>query len=282
MYDFIGQTLNVLSGGKADLAAEQYRESLAKTRAAIGNAEKQREFLKTHASEGQGFIDAATAKSDDLLRNYNSQANSALGTGYNADIAGLQQGQSRLATLMSSDGRGSLSDNYQPGPDYAYKQQQGEQAIMRGAAAQGGRHGSAALQNLMGFNQNLASQDFNQYANRQIGLAGQMNALDQQRGSMLGQRGNQLAQLYSGLGSNLSNIETGAASAKANIGMGLSGNNIQVGQTLMQQYQNPVQYAGAGAAANAAQNMSAIGQMAGMGAYYLGQPNGNPNPAGVR
>ena len=273
MADPVGAFLNVLSGGQADMSAAQLKAANAAAAQSIKEAENQRQFLKDQSVRGQQFIDGAADSSASILNLYQGQAKDALSSGLAGETDASKLGQSRLEDLMN----GGLG-GYKPGPDYTYKQQQGEQAIMRGASAQGGRHGSAALQRLMGFNQDLASQDFNQYANRQIGLTNQMVGMDQQRGAMMGQQGQQLAQLYNDYGANKSNILTGAASAKANVGMGLAGNNIQVGQSLMQNYANPVQYAGGVAGAQGAMLMNAVQTGVGIGAYYAGKPQQQGQP----
>lgn len=197
---------------------------------ALGQQENEansaRDFLKGQADLGRGYIDESTGQAQGSLLEGQQGAQQALGSAYN-DSSG------RLADLMN----GGLQRGFQTDPGYQFRQQQGEQAINRAASARGGRLGAGTLQDLMGFNQNLASQEFGNYANRQIGLTNELSGMQNQYGS-------NLANLYSGGGSALANLQSGAGTNKANIGVGLAGQNTSLAQSMMGAYAAPTQFAG--------------------------------------
>lgn len=63
----------------------------------------------------------------------------------------------------------NLADFYKD-PGYQFRRDQGEEALMKGAAAVGMRKSSANLKNLMTFNQNLASQEYDSSFKRAFGV----------------------------------------------------------------------------------------------------------------
>lgn len=80
---------------------------------------------------------------------------------------------------------GGLYAGFEQDPGYRFRQQQGEQAINRSAAARGGRMGGATMKALSEFNQGLASQEYGNFAQRQQAAAGlQSGLLQNQAGRM--------------------------------------------------------------------------------------------------
>jgi hypothetical protein len=169
----------------------------------------------------------------------------------------------------------------------------------------------------MDYNSGLASQEYNNYANRAIGMAGQEDARQAQLMSMLAgqqygagqagagygsQYGQGMAQSAFGMGSNLSNLATGQGSALAGLEMAggnnlaqmmygtgqqkganlLAGAGATVGLTnnMMQQYNNPVNYAGTGWSGQAlASGLNTVGQLGMM--YGMSQGGGPPAYTGA-
>lgn len=139
--------------------------------------------------------------------------------------------QNRLSGLLDQ----GLYSDFTQDPGYQFRQQQGEQAIQRAAAAQGGRLGGGTLKELANFNQGLASQEFGNYANRQNALAGLASAEYGQTLANLGAQSGlagQTAGLQAGAGSNLANLamQTGGQAAAAQQGLAQGQSGLSVGQ----------------------------------------------------
>lgn len=100
--------------------------------------------------------------SQDVLRKY-------------ADI--FKQQQDYLNPFFNA-GTGALNNlvnfrqNFQTDPGYEFRLNQGLQSLDRSAAARGGLQSGAALKAAQQYGQNLASNEYNNAFNRQLGLAG--------------------------------------------------------------------------------------------------------------
>jgi len=290
----------VLAGSQQ--GQDQLRQSMGDASGAIQQGFTQgRRDLGQYYNQGQGYLRAG----DDL-------AMRRLAAGQQASQGTLERAaaNSRLAALMD----GGLASGFQTDPGYQFRLQQGEKALQRQAAAAGGRIGTRSMQSLSDFNSGLASQEYGNYANRAIGMAGQedsrqaqlMGLLAQQQygagqlGASYGQNyGTNMAQGAFGMGSNMANMATGQGSALGQLQM-TGGNNLAqmmygTGQQLaanelagtgmgtslvnnmMQQYNNPVGYAGAGwdALGQGATAFANLGGTlaAGYGQYQAGQGN---------
>lgn len=85
---------------------------------------------------------------------------------------------------------------FQNSPDYAFAQQQGIQGLTNQNASRGMLMSGANLKDIMGFSSGLASQNFNNYANRLMGLtqigAGAAGATGQLGAQYSGQMSNSL------------------------------------------------------------------------------------------
>jgi hypothetical protein len=126
----------------------------------------------------------------------------------------------RLAALMGlrpGEGAGSLmrqptAAELEMDPGYAFREQQGMQAINRSAAANAGLQSGAALKAAQRFGQDLASQEYGNAYNRF--MANRANVMGLLQGGVntgfgaaqgKGQLAGQTANLYSGTGANLAN-----------------------------------------------------------------------------
>lgn len=207
---------------------EQLRQSMGQGQDALNQGYAQgRQDLNQYYGQGMGYL----AQGDQL-------AMSRLSAGQQAAQGTLERtaANSRLAALMD----GGLASGFQTDPGYAFRQQQGEQSLQRQASAAGGRLGTRSLQSLMNFNSGLASQEYGNYANRAIGMAGTEDARQASlMGMLAGQQygagqqgagyaqnwGNNSAQSAFGMGSNLSNLATGQGNSLAQLYMN-GGNNL--------------------------------------------------------
>jgi hypothetical protein len=165
-----------------------------------------------------------------------------------AQAAGQLGGTSnRLVDLLDSPG------SFQADPGYQFRLQQGENAIMRSAAARGGRMGGDTLKALMEHGQGLASQEY-QNAFQRAGMADQSDFSKR---------------------SALANLYSQTASGKANMGIGAAAQGANLSGQMMSAYGAMPQYAGGadqgwsnflmGAAGTAA------GGLGGLGMSYLSQ-----------
>lgn len=223
------------------------------------------------------YLGAGAAARQDLASGYDNslgslvnaqgQATGAMGAGYQgarddlSKVAGLRDYAGQAANSINPyditnrhSRMDTLGQDFQADPGYQFRQQQGEQAINRSAAAQGGRLGGATLKALAGYNQNLASQEYGNFANRQMqadqmdlsalmnqagrtdsaalaaqnnqmGLAGLgINATGQMAG-MQNAYGNSLADLYSQSGKQMADMQQQQ-------GQGQAGLDMSIGTTL--------------------------------------------------
>jgi hypothetical protein len=189
------------------------------------------------------------------LQGYGPQAAQAIGA---YDVVGRQP--SNLRDLMGGQlSRDQAYAGFEADPGYQFRLQQGEQAINRAASARGGRYGGETLRALQEHGQNLASQEFGQFAQRRAGLnalqaqgAGQMDAQtmaalqsqagreDQSRLAAQGIQANlagmgygaqgQLAGIESGLGQNLAGLYGQVGGQRATTGGQLGQLGMGIGQ----------------------------------------------------
>jgi hypothetical protein len=179
-----------------------------------------------------------------------------------------QEATNRLAVLMGlRPGVDSGSLMQQPtaaqlemDPGYAFREQQGMQAVNRSAAAQAGLQSGAALKAAQRFGQDLASQEYGNAYNR-----------------FMANRANQIGLLQGG-------TQTGFGAAQ-----GIGNAALQTGTNLAQNYQNLGQAMGQGYANIGANNASAymgptnamtslLGQALQAGGAYAGYKAGLDKP----
>lgn len=156
---------------------------------------------QTFTKEGTGILGAleqGVQESTGKLAETGQAATDVLGAS-RAEAEGLAQ-----KYLGSAEGalRGSLK-NVEMDPGYQFRQQQGEEAIRRAAAASGGRFGGNTAHALIDYNQNLASDEYARAAARQMGI------------------GSQVAGLYGGAGQQLADLAGRQGISGAGIGAGL-------------------------------------------------------------
>lgn len=244
----------------------------------IGGAQGQQETALTQGFGGAaGTVGQYGDYAAQLLDQYGGQAEGAIGS----QLASI--GGGRLAGMLDQGYSGFEAD-----PGYQFRREQGEQAINRSAAARGGRLGGDVLKELANFNSGLASQEFQNYANRQnqlMGLSGQVDAGTAGAYGNLANlytgQGSQLANLSSGIGAQLAGLETGQGTSLANMYSqnaanisnaftGAAGAGTNLAQSMIPQYQAPTQYAGQGAAAlgNTAMNLATLGYMGSQGGDF--------------
>jgi hypothetical protein len=294
---------NALVGQGAQQGQNQLQQAMAAGQGYLQQGFGQgRNDLMAGERTALGRLNAGVAGARSDLLQGQGGIESALQGGLNSAQGTLQgaANNSRLAGLMN----GGLQAGFQTDPGYGFRQQQGEQAINRGAAAAGGRVSTASLKSLANFNSGLAQQGYNDYANRAIGMAGQEDSRQAQLMGNLAQMqygsGGQLAQargtlagnLAQGqmqggmtgagygmnLGSGLSNLATGQGGALANLQM-QGGNNLAQMMYGAGQQQGANLLSGAGATIGLASNM--MGQYnnpvgyAGAGTAAMGQGYAN-------
>ncbi len=154
-----------------------------------------------------------------------------------APTIGLQgMAEGAAAPIDTYDVRGGLADvaaaelspdqilaNIEADPGYQFRQQQGEQAINRAAAARGGRLSGRTMQELMQFNQGLASQEAENVIQRRMALAGQRASLGAQ--GVMGQAASNNAAALQAQSNQmgLAGLGFGAAGQMAGLQAGLAG-----------------------------------------------------------
>lgn len=188
--------------------------------------------LQGYGDIAQGYIGAGQANAlgamadrygnaQSQLSDAYGQAQSGLRSSYGmgfeqmGDLRRLQGYEQGAARGVNTYGRQDamldqgLYSGFQADPGYQFRQQQGEDAINRAAAARGGRLSGRTLQELGEFNSGLASQEFGNYAARQqaaAGIAGQTDA--SRNAAALQAQQNQMAMAQTGYGAqgNLANM----------------------------------------------------------------------------
>lgn len=121
-----------------------------------------------------------------------------------------------LLGLQGVDAQRQAYENYQMSPGQEWLRTQGEQTLLRNAAATGGLGGGNVLKALNEYGIGFASQDFNNYYNRLAGLSGQGAGMVSNLGG--------LRNAYAG---NMLNAYTGQGEAKASGIMGAYNNKMQ-------------------------------------------------------
>lgn len=234
--NFLADPANLSRG---DEAAKEYEKAAKKTlEKQKKEAEAARQFLKDQAAAGQGFINTGATKADHALQNSTQNAKTALAAGYASAGKNIDSGQSRLAALMSND----LAKSYKSDPGYQARVSQGKSALGR-YAEKAGLSGSN-LEALMNSNKGMATQEFQNYQNRQTGLGTQLAGMDSGLADINAKYGTAGAKMDSNLGSQLAQLYTNQGTSKANIGIGASSANNAISQSIMGALNLPVQYAG--------------------------------------
>lgn len=142
------------------------------------------------------------------------------GTGQGIDYlnGGLESGVGAIGGRTDRAGamldqQGGLYGGLQMDPGFAFRQAEGNRALMNRIAAGGDRFGANATRALVDYNQGLASQEYNNAAQRRLSEYGAAQGADAQ--SLQAQ--NILANLYSGAANNAAGMAYGAGQGAANI-----------------------------------------------------------------
>lgn len=206
------------------------------------------------------------------LQAYGAKAASGIGA---YDVTGAQDRTGRML-----DQRGGLYGGFESDPGFRFRQQQGEDAINRSAAARGGRLSGRTLQELGEFNQGLASQEYGNFASRRQAEAGVASGSDAQRAALLQNqagRSDQAALATQANQMGLAGIGYGAQGQLANLasqyGQGRSGMSVAGGQAL-----GNMAYGYGGDKANITER--AGGNLANMFQQSYGQQAGMQNQTG--
>ncbi len=136
---------------------------------------------------------------------YLSGAQQGVDRAINSGVAGasglLMNRQDRAGSML--DQEGGLYGNFQASPGYQFRVEEGEKALRSMQAARGGRFGGAAMKEMERYRQGVASQEFDNFTNRQDRLYGAASQSD----AMGLQASGQLANIYSNAGSQLAGAQ---------------------------------------------------------------------------
>lgn len=197
MLGFLGDLLGLNAGNATKDAAGQ-------NKGVIGDYDKQ----------GNKIIDRGEA----VASNYLDEVTGL----YGGQIKRGQQGTALYDDAMGLNGAGGnarATGAFQTNPGYEFQQQQGIQALDRGAAARGSFQSGGAMADVLGYSQGLADQSYGSWLDR---LGGYENTLNAGNAGMAG-----------GL-NNLANLATGTASQKlglaGEVASGYMGSNNQYAQ----------------------------------------------------
>jgi hypothetical protein len=241
----IGGTANAVIGGNAAMnAAHEQENALLAAQNTINDTTTQNQnYVQGASSAAQSGVAGAVQNGQDLVGNGAQYANSIsqgsldqIKAGYSPytsagstavnELGQLTNGSGVLGSKFSAPTLDDMKNN--PGnAGYQFTLAQGQQAIQRAAAAQGGLYNTGTAKSLAGYTTGAANQFYNTafnqslsafQANQQSALnqANVLNSLSGQGLSAQGQVGN--AQLQTGFqqGQNLTN----AAQVQSSLGMG--------------------------------------------------------------
>ena len=203
----------------------------------FGAAAQQAEALRQAQEKAAAELKAGREQGISALREGQTGALEALpqfykqGIGYQQPYMDVGGGAvNRLGALYGQGGEYTQMPTFeqlQMDPGYAFRFQQGQQAMMNAARAGGSAASGAALKAAARFGAGEASQEYNNaytrfMANRLAatqglqGLAGLGANAAQTSTGLAGQTGANLANVYTGTGANIANTATGTAANLAN------------------------------------------------------------------
>lgn len=149
-----------------------------------------------------------------------------------------QQALGQQAALSGAQGQEAFNQAYTDSPYMRFLQEQGEQGVIRNAAAMGGLGGGNVQKELSRFNQGLAGQGLQQQIQNLGALSGQGLSAAGGAGQLAGQGGQVTSGITSQAGRDLANIATTTGQQAANYGFqtgqALAGNRMNVGNQLAQ------------------------------------------------
>ncbi len=299
---------DLLDFGGSEAAEAQSAAAAAALKAQKEQALNAQKFMYGQLGEAHDYVDQGTDQASGALGSMYGQALGVQGEALGGQLGAYgQANQVSQNTLYSNNKEarkdlqatpnrmgdlygGGLAAGFETDPGYQFRLSEGNKNIMQSAAARGGRMGGDTLKALQSYGQDLASQEYGNYANRQIGMAQGADQNDMSRNSQLagmqsaygaqsagmasnygsqvgnayGQYGQGMAGTYGQLGSQLGNLYSQAGNNQANISMGASGQNMGLAQGMMSAYAAPTQYAGGAQSAQGQGLMNAaqLGMMA--------------------
>lgn len=109
-----------------------------------------------------------------------------------------------ISRLFGLNGQPADMSAFTASPGYQFRLQQGQDAIGRSAAAQGGLFSGAAGKALNDYAQNTASQEFDNYLNRLFGMSGSGQQAATNLGGWRMGNGNNMANIQTQIGDNQS------------------------------------------------------------------------------
>ncbi len=191
-------------GSKKDGITGLYNDLTGKTAADEEKARirKAHNLQKGVTKEGLAANNAAVDSAQGDIRAGTDRAGQYLGAGYDQARQDVGASPNRMADLYG----GGLRSGFETDPGYQFRLQQGQGA----AAAAGGDYDAATLAALNDYNQGAATNEYGNYAQRQMGMAGAADRADMARNMYLGdaaiQQGQGQAGLYSGMGGQLAGL----------------------------------------------------------------------------
>lgn len=235
--------LGILAGGAGAGGSIGATVGSEEQKAAAADAQAKAQKDIDLAKERQ---EAAEATQTEAARSAAEEAQTQLGQQFaqaRADLGRAVEtvagGRSRVAELFEGGIQG-----FEASPGFQFAQQQGEQAIARGAAARGGRMSGRTLQELGQFNTGLAQQEFQNFANRQIGLAGGADQAEAARLSRVAQLLGGQSGLAAQLGGAQAGISTGLGQQLVDISQRGTADQLGMLGSQMALRFAPVQFAG--------------------------------------
>lgn len=162
---------------------------------------------------GSAFIGSSAAKSaSERMAQAGRESMGALRGFYDQTMENykpyLDVGKNAIGSINSLYGYPDGSGNVKPpdysqftnSPDFAFAQQQGNLGLTRYLNATGMAQSGGAMKDMASYNQGLASQQYGNYFNRLMGLAGIGQNAANSSAQSAGQFGGQIAQQYGNIG----------------------------------------------------------------------------------
>ncbi len=270
---FTGNPLFLMAGSGLDSASAAQQAAETQANAATNASNLQYQIFKDQTALQEPFRQGGLAAENRLLtllgiQPQQSPATSATGGGPGAVVANALAPSTGAGLNVNPNdpnfgkyaGDFSMAD-FQADPGYAFRLTQGLKALDRQAAARGGLISGAALKAAQSYGQDMASQEYQNAFNRyQVNRSNQLNPLQ----SLMGQAqtsANTLGSQAGQLGTNVGNLMTSGAAARAS---GYVGSANAINQTLGQglNYYNQNQL------------LNALQQPAASQTYYTQIPSG--------
>lgn len=180
-------------------------------------AGQQRQDILGGGSLAAGAIGQGQGLALDQLYAGAGQGIGYVNSGLESGVGAIGGRTDRMGGML--DQQGGLYGNLQMDPGFEFRRDQGEDALRRMQAARGGRFGGAAGQALLDYNQNFASNEYGNAASRRLQEFGAAQGAD---AMSLGAQG-QLAGLYANAAGQAGQMAYGAGQGGANIyGQGAS------------------------------------------------------------